>query len=99
MAVTSGMPHPPNRRQGLEPFSISQKLFANCAFMAAQIVAHTLTALFSQVRIQIIKTGEPGFWHHEVTTGISHHPFNFTFVIPLAGTAKAILKQIMGYQL
>ena len=48
--------------------------------------------------IKIIKAGKPGLWNHEVPPGVSHHPFDFAFVIPLARAAKSILKQIMRHQ-
>ena len=87
-----------NNWQGLKLVRISHKPLPNRAFVTTQFVAHALAALFGQMCIEIIKTGKLGFGHHEVTTGISHHPFNFTFVIALARAAKAILKQIMRHQ-
>ena len=50
------------------------------------------------MRVEIIKAGKLRLGHHEVAPGVSHHPLDFAFVIPLAGTAKAILKQIMRHQ-
>ena len=72
-----------------------RKPFACRAHVTTQLVAHALAALFSQMSIEIIKAGKLRLGHHEVAPGVSHHPLDFAFVIPLAGTAKSILKQIM----
>jgi hypothetical protein len=66
--------------------------------VTTQFVTHALAASFRQMGIKIIKVGKLGFWNHEVAPGVSHHSFDFAFVIPFAWAAKAILKQIMGHQ-
>jgi len=48
--------------------------------------------------IEIIKAGKPWLGHHEVTACIADHTFDFTFIIALARTTKAILIQVMGHQ-
>jgi hypothetical protein len=87
-----------NNWQRLEPVRIGPKQFTNRALMTTQLVTHALAALFGQMRIEIIKAGKLGFWHHEVAPSVSHHPLNFAFIVPLAGAAKSILKQIMRHQ-
>jgi len=88
-----------NNWLGLKPFNITFKAFVNLAFVIVQLVAHAPTVLFSQMGVEIIKTGKPGLVHHEVAACVFHHSFDLALIIPFARAAKAILKKVMRYQL
>ena len=48
--------------------------------------------------IEGVPAREPGKRHHKVPPGIADHPLHIAFVVTLAGTAVAVLEQVMGLQ-
>ena len=69
--------------------------FADAFPVAAQNIALPLAALFLQVDIEGLPTGNPGDRHHEVPSCITDQPFHLALVITLAGTSITILEQVM----
>ena len=63
---------------------------------AAQDVALPDTALLFQVAIEGVPAREPGKRRYEVNAG--HRGQNIAFVVTLAGTAVAVLEEVMGLQ-
>ena len=86
------------RQWPLQRFAVTHKPFADALAVAAQDVALPVAALLFQVAIEGVPAREPGKRRHEVPPGIADHPLHIAFVVTLAGTAVAVLEEVMGLQ-
>ena len=87
-----------SRQWPLQRFAVTHKPFADALAVAAQDVALPVAALLFQVAIEGVPAREPGKRRHEVPPGIADHPLHIAFVVTLAGTAVAVLEEVMGLQ-
>ena len=86
------------RQWPLQRFAVTHKPFADALAVAAQDVALPVAALLFQVAIEGVPAREPGTRRHDVPPGIADHPLHIAFVVTLAGTAVAVLEEVMGLQ-
>ena len=86
------------RQWPLQRFAVTHKPFADALAVAAQDVALPVAALLFQVAIEGVPARKPGTRRHEVPPGIADHPLHIAFVVTLAGTAGAVLEEVMGLQ-
>ena len=73
-----------------------QKPFADALTVATQNVALPVAAFLLQRGVEGVPALVAGKWRHLVPPGEANHPLDIAFVVTLARTAIAILKEIMG---
>ena len=83
------------RQWPLQRFAVTHKPFADALAVAAQDVALPVAASLFQVAIEGVPAREPGKRRHEVPPGIADHPLHIAFVVTLAGTAVAVLEEVI----
>jgi hypothetical protein len=69
---------------------IALQSFADRLFVAAKDVALPPAALGFEIGVEGVPTGEAGDRHHVVPAGVTNHPLNIAFVVPLARSPIAV---------